>query len=65
MKWKEPEIIHRGSCRIVIHRPDLSAIEQTKTEQMVQSTLEAVMRNYIRRKEYGHGKNTSGAIPKE
>lgn len=63
MKWKEPEIINVGSCKIVIHRPDLNAADKARIEQSVQASLETVMRSYIRRKEKRHGiKDTSGAI---
>ena len=66
MKWKEPEIINFGSCKIVIHRPDLNPVDKARIEQQVRSNLEAVMRSYIYRKEKQHGdKDASGAIAKK
>ena len=55
--------LYFGQCKIVIHRPDLNPIDKARIEQGVRSTLEAVMRSYIYRKEKQNGvKDASGAI---
>lgn len=63
MKWKEPEIINFGHCKIVIHRPDLNPADKARIERNVQTSIEAVMRSYIYRKGKQYEiKNASGAI---
>jgi pyruvate kinase len=63
MNWKEPETLYFGSCKIVIHRPDLSDKDKARIENQIKTNLETVMRSYIRRKEESHG--NKGAITKE
>ena len=55
MSWKEPETLYFRSCKIVIHRPDLSDRDKARIENQVKATVESVMRSYIRRKEDTHG----------
>lgn len=56
MNWKEPETLHFGSCKIVIHRPDLNDTDKARIENQIKANLESVMRSYIRRKEESSGK---------
>lgn len=55
MNWKEPETLYFGSCKIIIHRPELNDVDKARIEHTVKNTLEAVMRNYISRKDQGYG----------
>ena len=63
MNWKEPETLYFGSCKIIIHRPDLSDKDKARIENQIKSNLESVMRGYIRRKEEPNG--NKGTITKE
>ena len=63
MNWKEPETLYFGSAKIIIRRPDLNDRDKARIEQQVKSTVEAVMRGYIRRKEEVNG--NKGTIAKE
>lgn len=63
MNWKEPETLYFGSCKIIIHRPDLSDKDKSRIENQIKSNLETVMRSYIRRKEEANGNKR--AITKE
>jgi hypothetical protein len=63
MNRKEPETLYFGSCKIVIHRPDLSDKDKARIENQIKANLETVMRSYIRRKEESHG--NKGTITKE
>lgn len=55
MNWKEPETLYFGSCKIIIHRPDLNDIDKARIENQIKANLESVMRGYIRRKEESNG----------
>ena len=63
MNWKDPETLYFGSCKIVIHRPDLNDIDKSRIENQVKATVESVMRGYIRRK--GDSNGNKRAITKE
>lgn len=63
MNWKEPETLYFGSCKIIIHRPDLNDIDKARIENQIKANLESVMRGYIRRKEESNG--NKGTITKE
>jgi hypothetical protein len=47
----ESKVIQHGPYTIIIHRPVLTKHERMKREEQIKSSLEAVMRSYIRRKE--------------
>lgn len=58
--------LYFGQCKIIIHRPDLNPIEKARIENSIRSSLEAIMRSYIYRKEKQYGvEDASGAITKE
>lgn len=58
--------LYFGQCKIIIHRPDLNPIEKARIENGIRSSLEAIMRSYIYRKEKQYGvEDASGDITKE